>query len=533
MTAAMLFNLNVSTLSATALVCMLVCLIVKLFETSPVPKNIPWVLSRKGFLQRAAERFIGVNPIGFIQEGYEKYSKNKQPFVMPSVNEGDEVILPKEFSNTVLFAKESEYSFKAHIVDFFQLKYTSWPLAFAEKYDFFVKLVSKDLTETLKSKCVATSLADEARSCLTDIWGEDTENWVEVPLYSTMEKAAARMINVLAIGPGESHDTGLLNAMTNCSNAIVFGANVIKAFPSFLHPIVGPVVGLVNRYQEHAFHTRMKPIIDAKIKEQKEAYDSEKLKEHLKTKGSLLDLLIQAGLRSKWPVELDTMWLAYRMFMINFPGVHTSGISASSALLDILSYPNDEGFGDMLQDEINKIAAGSDGSWTAAELEQATLLESAIKESLRFNGINLLSPTRKVVAPEGATLPDGTFLPYGTKIGIPQYAIHRDSDLYPNPNEYNPYRFYKEHATADELRQNSMTNTSDTYLVFGHGRRQCPGRWVFAHIFKLLIAEIFLKYEIKPLATRPKIHRWGRFQLPPLTVKLTIRRKKDTVAVFK
>lgn len=140
----------------------------------------------------------------------------------------------------------------------------------------------------------------------------------------------------------------------------------------------------------------MKPIIDAKIKEQKEAYDSEKLKEHLKTKGSLLDLLIQAGLRSKWPVELDTMWLAYRMFMINFPGVHTSGISASSALLDILSYPNDEGFGDMLQDEINKIAAGSDGSWTAAELEQATLLESAIKESLRFNGINLLSPTRKV-----------------------------------------------------------------------------------------------------------------------------------------
>ncbi|KEY77979.1 cytochrome p450 [Aspergillus fumigatus] len=527
----MLLDISAFALSTTGVLCMLLCLVVKLFETSPVPKNIPWVLSKKGFFGRAAERFLGVNPIGFIQEGYQQYSKNQQPFVMPSVNEGDEVILPKEHSNAVLFAKESEYSFKAHISDFFQLKYTSWPLAFAERYDFFVKLVSKDLTETLKSKAVAESLAEEARSCLSEFWGEDTDNWVEVPLYSCMEKVAARMVNVMAIGPGSSHDTTLLGAMTNCSNAIVFGANVIKAFPSFVHPIIGPIVGLVNRWQERVFHARMKPIIEAKIKEQKEADDPQSLQEKLKANGSLLDLLIQAGLRSKWPVERETMWLAYRIFMLNFPGVHTSGISATSALLDILSYPTEEGLMDMLQAEIEQIAANSDGSWSAADLERASLLESAIKESLRFNGINALSPTRKVVAPEGAFLPNGVFLPYGTKIGIPQYAVHRDSDLYPNPNEYNPFRFYKENATPEERRQNLMTNTSDTYLVFGHGRRQCPGRWLFAHIFKLLIAEMLLKYEIKPFAARPKIHRWGRFQLPPLSVKITVRRKKNPVAV--
>ena len=220
---------------------------------------------------------------------------------MPSVNEGDEVVLPREHSNLVLFAKESEYSFKAHISEFFQLKYTSWPLAFAEKYDFFVKLVSKDLTETLKSDAIAEALANEARACLSDIWGEDEDNWVEVPLYSAMEKSAARLINVLAIGPGNSHDTSLLNAMTNCSNAIVFGANFIKAFPSFLHgyglpllplsphpylltrpSIVGPIVGLVNRWQERVFHTRMKPLIEARIKAQREAVDKAALQENLK-----------------------------------------------------------------------------------------------------------------------------------------------------------------------------------------------------------------------------------------------------------
>lgn len=159
--------------------------------------------------------------------------------MLPSVAEGDEVLLPKDLAKHVLFSKENEYSFKAYITDFFQLKYTSWPLAFAKKYDFYVKLISKDLTETLKTDSVARSLAEEARSCLADLWGEDSETWVDVSLYCAMEKMASRMINVLAIGPGHSDET-LLNAMAHCSDAIVFGASIIKAFPSFLHPYVCP-----------------------------------------------------------------------------------------------------------------------------------------------------------------------------------------------------------------------------------------------------------------------------------------------------
>ena len=68
----MLLDFNVSLLSATGFLCAFVCIVVKLFETSPVPKDIPWVLKKQNFLRRAAERFIGVNPISFIQEGYEK-----------------------------------------------------------------------------------------------------------------------------------------------------------------------------------------------------------------------------------------------------------------------------------------------------------------------------------------------------------------------------------------------------------------------------------------------------------------------------
>lgn len=48
------------------------CLVVKLFETSSVPNGIPRVLNREDLVGRAVERFVGVNPIGFIREGYQK-----------------------------------------------------------------------------------------------------------------------------------------------------------------------------------------------------------------------------------------------------------------------------------------------------------------------------------------------------------------------------------------------------------------------------------------------------------------------------
>lgn len=113
---------------------------------------------------------------------------------------------------------------------------------------------------------------------------------------------------------------------------------------------------------------------------------------------SLLDLLIRAGLRSKWPIEATSMWLSYRIFMINFPGVHTTAVSATSVLLDILSDPIDENLVNHLRAEIESIAGNSSGYWNAEDLERAALLDSAVKESLRLNGINAASPTRKVCA---------------------------------------------------------------------------------------------------------------------------------------
>lgn len=63
---------------------------------------------------------------------------------------------------------------------------------------------------------------------------------------------------------------------------------------------------------------------------------------------------------------------------------------------------------------------------------------------------------------------DGTKIniPKGVPVWIPVYAIHRDSNIYPNPDGFDPGRFKEEVAES----RNTMS-----YLPFGDGPRKCIG----------------------------------------------------------
>lgn len=54
----------------------------------------------------------------------------------------------------------------------------------------------------------------------------------------------------------------------------------------------------------------------------------------------------------------------------------------------------------------------------------------------------------------------------GTPIIVPSYSIQRDPDYFPEPNKFNPERFYKENL--DNILPYTM-------LTFGAGPRKCIG----------------------------------------------------------
>lgn len=56
----------------------------------------------------------------------------------------------------------------------------------------------------------------------------------------------------------------------------------------------------------------------------------------------------------------------------------------------------------------------------------------------------------------------------GTNIAIPTYALHRDEKYYPNPEQFDPNRFFGDQKTG-------RTMVDRPFLPFGDGPRNCIG----------------------------------------------------------
>lgn len=137
-------------------------------------------------------------------------------------------------------------------------------------------------------------------------------------------------------------------------------------------------------------------------------------------------------------------------------------------------------------------------SWGKAPLARMIHVDSALRESMRLSGFVARGIMKIVVAPCGVTLPDGTHIPYGTKVGIQAYSVHRDNDLYEAADTYDAFRFVAHRGgrrndsdtEPDGMASvagsetgplkgrgsgppQALVSTSPTFLAFSHG----PNAW--------------------------------------------------------
>ena len=66
------------------------------------------------------------------------------------------------------------------------------------------------------------------------------------------------------------------------------------------------------------------------------------------------------------------------------------------------------------------------------------------------------------------TFSDGTSIPAGTHVTTGVLSAHRDEKNYPNPNEFDGFRFVNYNSDEDSNAQ--VVATSKEFLSFGHGR---------------------------------------------------------------
>ncbi|XP_057606339.1 cytochrome P450 3A12-like isoform X1 [Hippopotamus amphibius kiboko] len=81
------------------------------------------------------------------------------------------------------------------------------------------------------------------------------------------------------------------------------------------------------------------------------------------------------------------------------------------------------------------------------------------------------------------------FIPKGTVMMVPVFTIHRDPELWPEPEEFCPERFSK---------KNKDSINPYTYLPFGTGPRNCLGMRFAIMNMKLAVVRVLQNFSFKP-----------------------------------
>ena len=116
-------------------------------------------------------------------------------------------------------------------------------------------------------------------------------------------------------------------------------------------------------------------------------------------------------------------------------------------------------------------------------IDDLPYLDACFKESLRlWPGLTRLER----VAVEDTYL-DNIFIPKNTKVYIPVYSVHRDSDNFENPEQYIPERF---------LSENKYKVKPGTYIPFADGPRNCIGKGFAIKQIKVIVSGLLKKYRL-------------------------------------
>ncbi|KAL4881373.1 cytochrome P450 [Aspergillus karnatakaensis] len=141
------------------------------------------------------------------------------------------------------------------------------------------------------------------------------------------------------------------------------------------------------------------------------------------------------------------------------------------------------------------------------DIRELPYLDAVIRESMRLNpGIAMVFER---VAPEGGyTLPDGRYIPAGTKVGISPAVTNRDYAVFSEDADvFRPDRWLKRDGEGDEEYQERHRRMNDTCdFVFGGGGRICMGRYLAMLEIKKLIATLYSTFDLH--LVNPK-HEWS------------------------
>ncbi|MCX4524145.1 MULTISPECIES: cytochrome P450 [unclassified Streptomyces] len=195
----------------------------------------------------------------------------------------------------------------------------------------------------------------------------------------------------------------------------------------------------------------------------------------------LLSLLLRAQ-DSEGGEPLTDAEVRDELSTILFAGAETTAATLAWTFHELAAHPEVEA---QVVAEIRDVVG--DGPVSISDVPRLVCLRRVIDEVIRLHGVTLLMRRNTVPVELG-----GFTLPVGTEVAFSLYAVHRDPDLYANPDSFDPDRWLPHRQAEAGLGR-------EAYVPFGAGNRKCIGdTFVWAEV-TIAIATLLSRWRLTPV----------------------------------
>ncbi|KAM6150090.1 cytochrome P450 4V2 [Erethizon dorsatum] len=193
-----------------------------------------------------------------------------------------------------------------------------------------------------------------------------------------------------------------------------------------------------------------------------------------------------------------------------FEGHDTTAAAINWSLYLLGSYPEVQ---KKVDNELDEVFGKSDHPVTLEDLKKLKYLDCVIKETLRIFPPVPLFARRLSEDCEVA----GYRVVKGTEAVIVPYALHRDPRYFPNPEEFQPERFFPE---------NAQRRHAYSYVPFSAGPRNCIGQKFAVMEEKTILSCILRRFWVESNQKREELGLSGELILRPNNgIWITLKRR--------
>ncbi|CAG7977541.1 unnamed protein product [Penicillium olsonii] len=395
---------------------------------------------------------------------------------------------------------------------------------FGQNIDILLDLIRKKLTvaqgmyENAIGSKVHTELQQESLLVLytRELLLPFKMDWHELALYPSIQRLVARLSCIVFMGEKMCRDEEWLRVVTNYAAHSLQANDALQLWPSMTRPIVAKFMGSIRILRKEVQAARN--IVDRVIKT-REIDKENALKNGVapEIRNDAIQWIQDVAAGRDYEPALMQLGLA-------LVAIFTTADLLTQALLDICGK---EELISELREEVLAVLRENEVKKTT--MHKLRLMDSVLKESQRLKPISL--STFRRMAMDNIRLADGTQIAKGTGLMIPNEWMW-DSQVYENPETFDPYRFVKLREVAGHELSSSLISVSPEHMGFGLGRHACPGRFFAVNQVKIVLCHVLMKYEFKLAdGTIPQVQKHGIRLQSDVSAKVLVRRRQETVSL--